>query len=132
MSRENVEVVRQAHEHLNNSDIESLVELCDEVFRLDMSERIFNPDTYEGHDGIRRFHSEVRDVWEYFQWDPEELIDAGEEVVALVHAHGRGRGSGLEIDRHIALVWSVREGKATSLRLYVDRERALEAVGPRR
>ena len=61
MSEENVEVVRSAYEHLNRGDVEGLVALCDDDFRIDMSERVFNPDTYRGQDGIRRFYAGVQD-----------------------------------------------------------------------
>ena len=129
MSQENVELVRRAYERLNGGDVDALIELCDPSFRLDMSERVFNPQTYEGHEGIRRFYEDVRDVWGEYRWDAEELLDAGESVVALLRAQGRGRGSGLEIDRRIAMLWAVRSGRATSVRLYVNRDEALEAAG---
>jgi ketosteroid isomerase-like protein len=129
MSRDNVELVRRLHDQLNSGDIEGLVELCESGFRLDMSERVFNPAIYEGHDGIRRFYADVHDIWEQYRWDPEELLDAAPHVVALVRARGRGRRSGLEIDRRVALVWTLDHGRATALRLYVDSTEALEAVG---
>jgi uncharacterized protein len=127
--QENIEVVRRLHERLNSGDIDGVVELCEPAFHLDMSERVFNPEIYEGHEGIRRFYADVRDIWERYAWAPEELLDAQPHVVALVRAQGRGRGSGLEIDRRIALVWTFAAGQATALRLYVDRTKALEAAG---
>jgi ketosteroid isomerase-like protein len=130
MSREsNVEVVRSAHEALNGGDMDALVALCDVQFRLDMSNRVFNPAVYEGHDGIRRFYSEVRDVWASYVWEPEELMEAGDNVVALLRSGGRGRGSGVEVERQTAMVWTVREGRATALRFFRDRSEALAAVG---
>jgi ketosteroid isomerase-like protein len=129
MKSENVEIVRRAHEALNTGDIDALVALCDEGFRLDMSDRVFNPAVYEGHDGIRRFYSEVRDVWERYVWDPEELIKAGPDVVALIRSTGRGRGSGVEVDRETAMVWSVRDGQAIALRFFRDRGDALKGAG---
>lgn len=129
MAQGHVELVRRAYEALNRGDIEGLIELCDSAFELDMSERVFNPATYEGHDGIRRFYSEVREIWEDFRWEPEELHEASEQVVALLRSRGRGRGSGLEIDRRIAMVWTLRGEKAIAMRLYVDRDEAMRTVG---
>jgi hypothetical protein len=51
--RENFEIVERAHQALNSGDIDALVGLCDDEFRLDMSDRVFNPAVYEGHAGIR-------------------------------------------------------------------------------
>jgi uncharacterized protein len=131
MSQENVEVVRLAYERLNEGDIDGLVELCDADFELDMSARVLNPKMYRGHAGIRRFYREVREVWEEYRWEPQRLVPVADRVVVLLHAHGRGRGSGLEIARDAAMVWTLREGRATSLCFYRDQAEALEAAGVR-
>jgi len=127
MPSDNVEIVRRAHEALNSGDMDALVKVCAPEFRLDMSDRVFNPAVYEGHAGIRRFYSEVRDVWESYVWDPEELIERGSDVVALLRSTGRGRGSGVEVERETAMVWTLREGRATAVRFFRDREEALKA-----
>jgi ketosteroid isomerase-like protein len=129
MPQENVEIVRSAHDALNGGDMDALVVLCDAEFRLDMSNRVFNPAVYEGHDGIRRFYSEVRDVWASYVWEPEELMEAGDSVVALLRSGGTGRGSGVEVERRTAMVWTVRKGRAVALRFFRDRNEALHAVG---
>jgi len=129
MSQESVEIVRRAHRALNDGDIDSLIVLCDVAFRLDMSDRVFNPAIYEGHDGIRDFYAEVRDVWESYVWEPEDLIEAGEGVVALLRSGGRGRGSGVEVERRTAMVWSVSESLATAVRFFRDRDEALRLAG---
>jgi len=74
MSQENVGIVRRAHEALNAGNLDDLVTLCHPDFQLDMSDRVLNPATYQGHDGIRQFYSEVKDVWEHYVWEPEELL----------------------------------------------------------
>jgi ketosteroid isomerase-like protein len=128
MARKNVEIVRRAHEALNAGNLDELVTLCHREFQLDMSDRVLNPAIYQGHDGIRQFYSEVQDVWERYVWEPEELRDEGVVVVALLRTKGRGRGSGVEIDRKTAMIWTLRGGKALGLRFYRDPQQALEAV----
>ena len=119
-------MVERAHRALNSGDIDTLIELCSSDFRLDMSDRVFNPAVYEGHDGIRRFYAEVQDVWENYVWEPEQLIDSGGDVVALIRATGRGRESGVEVDRETAMVWTVGKGRLSTLRFYRDRTEALQ------
>jgi ketosteroid isomerase-like protein len=123
-----VEVVQRALTALNAGDIEELVAVCDRDFELDMSDRVFNPSTYRGHDGIRQFHTEVLEVWDHYTWEPEQVMDHGNLVVALLRTSGKGRGSGLEVDRQTAMIWTVRGDKATSLRFYRDQDRALDAA----
>jgi ketosteroid isomerase-like protein len=129
MSEENVEIVRRAHDALNAGNLDALTGLCHPDFRLDMSDRVLNPAIYEGHDGLREFYSGVREVWERYVWEPEELRDEGDVVVALLRTKGRGRGSGVEIDRKTAMIWTLRGGKVLSLRFYRDPQRALDAAG---
>src|SRR5919106_1334759 len=124
-----VELVRRAYQALNDGDVDALVGRCDPAFRVDMSDRVLNPAVFEGHDGIRRFYAEVREVWESYTWEPEELIEAGNQVVALLRSGGRGRGSGIELERRTAMVWTVRGSRATSLRFFRDRDAAREAAG---
>jgi uncharacterized protein len=129
MSRETLEIVGLAHERLNEGDIDGLIAICDGDFELDMSARLLNPETYRGHEGIRRFYREVCEVWEEFRWEPLRFFEAADKVVVLLHSHGRGRGSGLEMARDAAMVWTVREDRAASVRFYIDQTEALEAAG---
>lgn len=128
MSRR-VEIVRRAHQALNNGDVEALVAECDPDFRLDMSDRVLNPDVYEGHEGIQRFLADVHEAWETFTWEPEELVESGDLVLSLIHSTGRGRGSGLELDRRAAMLWTVPAERAVSLRFFRDPVAAREAAG---
>ena len=131
MSQQNVEVVRRAHQALNSGDIEQLLAICRPDIEVDMSDRVLNPATYSGHDGVRQFYAEVQEVWESYVWEPEELRDEGNVVVALLRTTGKGRGSGVEIDRRTAMLWDVRDGQALRLRFYRDPGRAIEAVESR-
>jgi len=131
MSRENVEIVRGIYERLNRGDVEGFVEVCDDDFVMDMSERVFNPDTFKGHDGIRRFYDGVTDVWESYRWNVEEARVAGDSVVALLHCEARSREAGPQVDWRVAWVWNFCGARPVSLRFFRDRAQALEAVGLR-
>jgi hypothetical protein len=50
-------------------------------------------------------------------------------VLALVHSVGRGRGSGLEIDRHSAMLWLIPEETLLELTFYRDPSAARKAAG---
>jgi ketosteroid isomerase-like protein len=125
MSSENVEIVRRAA-NARRSEFE---ELLDPAVRLDLSERVFNPAVYEGYDGILRWRAEVKDVWESYVSDPQEFFDCGQAVVVITHERGRGRGSGVEVDRQTALVYKLRDRRVSEIRLYHDREQAMRDAG---
>jgi ketosteroid isomerase-like protein len=129
MAGEDVEIVRRAHDALNAGDVDALIALCDPSFRLDMSDRVFNPAVYEGHDGIRAFYAEVMDVWESFTWEVTEIEEHDGLIVAFLESIGKARGSGLELDRRSAMVWRVEAGRAMSLTFYRDTAEAVAAAG---
>ena len=60
-----------------------------------------------------------------------ELIDAGDQVICVLGARGRGRVSGIELEYHPAGVWTFREGKIVRVVWFASREAALDAVGLR-
>jgi ketosteroid isomerase-like protein len=123
------DIVRRAHDALNRGDAEGLAALCAPDFRLDMSDRVFNPEVYAGHDGIRRFMAEVHEVWETFTWELTEVKETDDVVLALVHSVGRARGSGLDIDRHSAMLWRIPQETPLSLTFYRDPSAAQRSAG---
>jgi ketosteroid isomerase-like protein len=128
VSGENIETVRRAHEALSAGAIDDLITLCDPDFRLDMSDRVFNPAVYEGHDGIRAFYREVMDVWESFTWEVTDVEEHDGVAVALLRSTGKARASGMELDRRSAMVWRIEEGRAMSLTFYRDPAEAVAAA----
>jgi ketosteroid isomerase-like protein len=87
----------------------------------------------KGMEGVQRMLSDLDDVWDRFQADPSmEFIDAGERVVVVGRMRARGKGSGVEVDRSLASIWTVRGGRVVRWELgYDDRRAALEAAGLR-
>ena len=76
-------------------------------------------------DTLRRWLS----PWEDWRVEAEEYVTARDRVVVLARYHGRGKGSGAEVDVTGAHVWVMRDGKAESLMVFSDRGKALAAAG---
>jgi uncharacterized protein len=107
-----------------------LVDLLSPDLEIDMSRRVFNPDIYRGHAGLRRLFRETKEAWEEFSVTPERFIDAGERVIVIETLRGRGRVSGLEIESRSAVIWTVRDGMVVRMEMGLDPEEALKAVRP--
>jgi len=125
MSQENVEIVRRLLDAWNRGE-------RDESAWFRPNAELGGPDVpgvYYGYDGLRRFREDLLSVWDYFHTSVDELIDRGDDVLALTRGRGRGRGSGLEIEQSVAYLFTVQEGKIRRLWIYQDRAEALEAVG---
>jgi ketosteroid isomerase-like protein len=89
-----------------------------------------NPD-YAVETGTRRGKDSllgVLDVYADFKVAPERYVDAGGgKVVMLGDASGTG-ASGAEIRWKMGYVWTVENGRATSLRWFNDQTEALAAA----
>ena len=99
-------------------------------FELHQSPSIIDTDgTFRGRNAFRDVQLEL-DEFEDMSWEPEQFIEApGGVVVVLVRALARGRGSGIEIDNHIAHVWSFRGNTSVRMVVYEEQADALDAVG---
>ena len=126
MSQENVEVVRELFEALNALDVDVAVHHTTTEAQLDLRQRVFNPGTYEGHDGVRTFFSEISEIWERFDVEVEDIRDAGNSVVAIYEMTGVGRTSGVEVRMRSATVYDFRGGKVASMRMYREPSEALK------
>ena len=130
MSQENVALVRRLFEVYNQKSFEENADLIDPAMEWDMS-RVQLPDatSYTGPEEFQGFAKAWEEGFASEGMEAQEMVDAGDRVVAVVHHHGRGRASGIEVDQHFAMVWTLREGRAVHMVLYPTRGEALEAVG---
>ena len=130
MSQENVEAFKRAFEAGNRQDVEALLaEFHPDVEWHAAFPMLGGDAVYRGHEGIREFLSEVWEVLADTQLEFREIRDAGDQVVAVGHFRGRGKGSGVEAETPFAYVVDFRGGKALRVRSYLDPKEALEAAG---
>jgi ketosteroid isomerase-like protein len=131
MSQENVELVREAFEAFLGGDVEKSAQLVDpEVEFHGTVGGLQEGQMAHGQSEIdQTFESEDLEAWEERRLEPEEFIDAGDNVVVLLHEYRRGKGSGVELETETAVVVAVTGGRVVRIQGYMDREAALEAVG---
>jgi ketosteroid isomerase-like protein len=119
------DLVRRAYVALAERDFDTLNELAVPDFELDVTDRVFNPATYCGAEGLRRFLDEVDELWESMDMNVERLVERDEEVLALLLVDITGRGSGLKLQDRIAQHWTARDGKLVRMRVRADQDAAL-------
>jgi ketosteroid isomerase-like protein len=129
VSEENLEVVKSLWAGLERGDVR--VDLCDDQIELKTVAEIPVGDEYRGHDGVRKWASDVWEVFSDFHNEVEETIECGdgETLVTVVRTRGRMRHTGLEADLRWTVVWTVRGGKAVRAHGYLRRDEALAAAG---
>ena len=128
MSEENVEVVRRMYDAYLSGDFETALALIDPEVVFDVSIRPEGK-VYRGHEGVVEALRTWTGTWEAFRMEVEEIIDAGDQVVAVDTQSGRGRGSGLPLAQQTASVFTISDGKIVKVLWLTSREKALEAAG---
>jgi ketosteroid isomerase-like protein len=126
-----VRLSERLYELFNRRDLDGMVALAAPDVEWDWS-RSIGPDAglRHGPAAVRRFVAEQWEHWQSIEMTPEELVEAGDEVVAFVRVRLTGR-DGIEVEARGPHVLSWREGQLVRYRLFQEREEALAAVGLR-
>jgi ketosteroid isomerase-like protein len=70
---------------------------CSPWYRPEIEWNFSNADTwleeqvYHGFDGIAKFFGKWLEEWDDYRFEVEDIIDAGDRIVAVVRDEGRGK-----------------------------------------
>jgi len=130
MSEENVEIIRRMYDGFARAGPEGMLEFMDpEVDHRAIEGAPDDIGVFSGYEAMRRYYGQWIEMFEDLRAAVEELIDAGDQVVAMLHVTARMKGSEAPIDMRLGVVWTLRDEKAVSGREYATRDQALEAAG---
>lgn len=126
----NLEIVRRVNAAFNSGDTEHMLALMHPDFETAVGPELsVEPDTYRGHEGIRRYCNSFRDAMDEIRFHPESFREAGASVVVAVRLSAKGRSTGIMVEQRLGQVWTIRDGKAIQLQSYVSYREALQAAG---
>jgi len=123
MSRANVDLVRSIYERWAKN--RSARDLIDDELEYVNPPYAVESGTRQGRSAL----SKIRDVYPDFHVEPEQFIDAGDDVVVIGIARGTSV-SGVEAQWRQGYVWTVAGGQAVRFQWFNDPAEALDAVGP--
>ena len=130
MSQENVEIVRAAYDAFNRGDLDAALKDAAPDCELDWSRGVGPNAGVHKLDQMRSFLGDFTDTFESVRVEPDEFIEAGENVVVPQTGYVRGR-EGVEVTARVSLVWTCRDGAIVRICLYQQKREALEAAGLR-
>ena len=116
----------------NRGDVETLLEVLDpEVAWHSALHALLGGEAtvYRGHDGVRDMLRDLYEAFEEIHIEISEIRDLGDGLVAIGRTRGRGKASGADVESPIGFVTEFKNGKAISIRAYLDPKEALEAAG---
>jgi ketosteroid isomerase-like protein len=135
MSQENVEIVRMIYATWERGDF-SLMDREPEWhdafapdFEWHTRDDLPDAGVRKGYEGAVRLRDEWVQAFDDMHVNVDEMIGAGDHVIAVGRLCGCLRGSGRELDIEETQVWTMRDGKAVEVRAYLTRSEALKAVG---
>jgi ketosteroid isomerase-like protein len=127
---DNVELVRRSFEAMGVWDVDTLLRLYDpDVVFLPLTGTRVESGGYRGHDGVRAYMSEARDLWDVLKPVGEVFTDVGDHVLVTGRCRVRGRSSGAESNPACAWVVGVRDGLIVSHRTCQTYDEALRVAG---
>jgi ketosteroid isomerase-like protein len=131
-SRENVALLRRFYESFNQGDLDSVLELCTEdveVYKDPEVVEVVAALTPRGQERVAQYLRGWLDSWSDYHARPQKFLQSGQEVAALTQLRARGKNSQFEIKGDMADVFTVRDGRISRFRLYVERTDALASLG---
>jgi ketosteroid isomerase-like protein len=141
VSRENVEVVRELldlfAQRMRDKSAEGGYDPALEYYAADVEfdasrmPMVGSAGVYRGREGVSTFWREWLSAWRDLQFEVEDVLDAGENVVALIRNQRQwGRHSGIETTfPAYGIVFTIHDRTITRWRSFPDVPSALEAAG---
>ena len=126
--------VGMAYAAANRRDFDSVLVGWDPASEYRPSSDLMPPDLetiFYGHDGYRQLWRYWLDAFEDIRWDPEEILDFGDRFLVRAQQRGRGSGSGVAVSEPVFQLFTLRRGLVVRQEDFLDRSKALEAVGLR-
>ena len=130
MSEQNIELHRRLNEVFNARDVDAYLAFCDPQIELHTAVTGPGPAVYHGHDGVRKWHTEIADAFGgEIRVEPEAFFDVGEHTISFHVLHGRGQQSGADVATPAAHLCRWREGRIVYFKGYLQREDAFRDLG---
>jgi ketosteroid isomerase-like protein len=130
MSRQNVELVRNAFQVLSTDGIEPALSFVTTDVVWYTTDRWLEGSDYRGHDGMRQLVAGFSENFDGWAFKLEDIRDADDRVVALTCMTGRIKNSRGSVNQSLGLVVSDFRGEAFGeVRVFSSWHQALEVGG---
>jgi len=128
MSQEIMDAFRRGTEAINAGGLE-IDSIHPEVVFEPLRSR--TEGAFVGHEGMRRFIADTKEMFGVFQATYPDVRDLGDSVLAIGSIRMRGKVSGVETDVPTAVIAEFRDGLLWRFKDYGDARSALRAAGKR-
>ena len=128
---ENVQVVKDFFAALGSRDKQRLLALvADDIEWTIPGEDWPLAGTHCGHAGLADLFQKASEIVETSFPEPPEFVAQGDRVLVLGVSRGRVKATNKTFEDHFVFAITVRDGKLTNIREYIDTEALARAVNP--
>ena len=126
----NVAIVRRSYAAFARDDMDGVVGDMHPDIVWHQAQGLPHGGVYHGLAEVRRnvFDPLDRDWWSEFTAEPEDFLDAGDEVVVLGRYRGVAKETGKKLDVPFVHVWTLEDGRALRFRQFLDTAGWVEAL----
>jgi uncharacterized protein len=126
------ELVQRSYVAFARHDLDAVMADMDAEIEWHQAQGLPHGGFYRGIAEVRRniFDPLDEQWWDEFSATPDELLDAGDDVVVLGRYRGVAKGTGKRLDVPFVHVWTVRDAKAVRFRQFLDTAGWVEALSP--
>lgn len=126
----NVAIVRRSYAAFARDDMDGVVGDMHPDIVWHQAQGLPHGGVYHGLAEVRRnvFDPLDRDWWSEFTAEPEDFLDAGDEVVVLGRYRGVAKETGKKLDVPFVHVWTLEDGRAVRFRQFLDTAGWVEAL----
>ncbi len=130
MPDENKHVVERGHAARTTGRIGDWIETLDPEIEWDISGYPVAgfPQRGSGRNEFVAHVAKYWSLWNDYSQGVKEMIEEGDNVVVVLSERARLRNSDADLERELALVWTIENEKRVRFRAFASREAALEAV----
>jgi ketosteroid isomerase-like protein len=128
MTDDNIEIVKRGFEALDSGGVEAMIELLDPEFEATVPPELsVEPDTYRGHEGMRRYFAAFEGL-DDVRFEFVDAVAKGDKVVVTMILRAKGTDTGIPVEQLAHQMWTIRNGKAVRVEAFVNKEDALAAA----
>ena len=126
----NLEIVQRSYEAFERGDLDAVLADLDPEIEWHQAQGLPHGGLYRGRDEVRRNVFEPLDAewWSEFSAVPDEILDAGDQLVVLGRYRGTAKGTGKRLDVPFVHVWTLRDERATRFRQFLDTAGWIDAL----
>jgi ketosteroid isomerase-like protein len=129
MESENVANMRSGYEAFARGDLRTVERFIDPSFEIE--DRVL-PEGGPSERGVAALvanTARLREVFGEASWEPQEIVDLGDQILVRVHFTGTGATTELPMDADVGNLFTLRDGRAVKLDVYRSWAEARAAAG---